>query len=325
MLAINRNNFIRLPGLILLFLLFFSCRQEVEPDNKMNTIKYIERASGEIKQETVPGKGMLKWLYSSATGKAALHLLVKRKAISEIGGWYMDTKMSAKRIPGFIAEHHINIDEFQNAGNYKTFNQFFYRKLKSGARTIQEGIISPADGKILVFPSLKDVRSFFIKGSEFSLDDFLLNGELAQKYKDGAMAIVRLAPPDYHRYHFPATGEASESIKIKGHYFSVSPLALRKSLEIFCQNKREYCTLATDDFGKIIIVDIGATMVGSIIQTYQTGQVKKGDEKGYFAFGGSTLVLLFEKDRIKFDADLIKNTREGLETSIAMGEQIASK
>ncbi|HYQ56234.1 MAG TPA: phosphatidylserine decarboxylase, partial [Draconibacterium sp.] len=143
--------------------------------------------------------------------------------------------------------------------------------------------------------------------------------------KKGEMAIVRLAPPDYHRFHFPASGTASKSIKINGHYFSVSPLALQKSLEIFCENKREYCTLSTEEYGDILIVDVGATMVGSIIQTYEANtQVKKGDEKGYFAFGGSTLVLLFEKGKITFDADLVENTKKGMETTVKVGENIAS-
>jgi phosphatidylserine decarboxylase len=102
-------------------------------------------------------------------------------------------------------------------------------------------------------------------------------------------------------------------------------LALRGSLKIFCENKREYCTLSTEEFGDILIVDVGATMVGSIIQTYEANsKVKKGDEKGYFAFGGSTLVLLFEKETITFDADLIENTKKGLETTVKVGEKIAS-
>ncbi|MFV0590515.1 MAG: phosphatidylserine decarboxylase [Draconibacterium sp.] len=291
----------------------------------MKTIKYIERASGETKTENVPGEGMLKWLYASATGKAALHLLVKRKIVSALGGWYMNTGRSAKRIPDFVKEHNIDLNEYEisTVEGYKTFNQFFYRKLKPGARPIGEDIVSPADGKILVFPALNDVSSFFVKGSEFTLSSFLHNEELAKKYANGSMCIVRLAPPDYHRYHFPAPGVASESVKIKGHYFSVSPLALRGSLEIFCQNKREYSILATEGYGDILIMDVGATMVGSIIQTYQSGKVDKGDEKGYFAFGGSTLVLLFEKGKIRFSPDLIENTDQKLETSIKMGETIA--
>ena len=310
----------------LLLLAFVSCRQEGEANKKMETIKYIERASGELKTENVPSEGMLHWLYASATGKLTLNLLFKRKVVSALGGWYMNTRWSARRTADFVKEHRIDMDEYavSNADDYKTFNEFFYRKLKAGARPIGEHLVSPADGKILVFPTLSDVDSFFVKGSEFSLQSFLCNDELTTKYANGSMAIVRLAPPDYHRYHFPASGTASESVKIEGHYYSVSPLALRGSLEIFCQNKREYTTLQTTEYGDILIMDVGATMVGSIIQTYSSGRVEKGSEKGYFAFGGSTLVLLFEAGKISFDPDLVQHTQNGLETTIRMGENIAS-
>lgn len=295
-------------------------------NNKMETISYIDRASKETKTEKVPGEGMLKWLYTSATGKAALNLLIKRKIISSIGGWYMDTKLSAKRIPAFVKEHNINLAECQisDASNFKTFNQFFYRKLKTDARIIGKNVVSPADGKILAFQSLSHISSFFVKGSEFTLSSFLQNERLAKKYDEGSMAIIRLAPADYHRYHFPASGKVSASTPIKGDYFSISPLALQGSLEIFCQNLREYCELETTNYGDILISDVGATMVGSIIQTYKANtEIKKGDEKGYFAFGGSTLVLLFKKGKITFDSDLISNTKKGLETTIRVGEDIA--
>lgn len=294
----------------------------------METIKYIDRASGETKTEIVPSEGILKWLYSSASGKVALQILFKRKIISSLGGWYMDRKLSAKRIPSFINEHNINLEECQinTVSDFPTFNQFFYRKLKPEARPVGENLVSPADGKILAFQTINDVPDFFIKGSEFTIDSFLQNKELAKKYADGSMAIIRLAPADYHRFHFPASGKVSESEQIDGHYFSVSPFALQSSLKIFCENYREYCILKTNEYGNILISDVGATMVGSIIQTYKANtEVKKGDEKGYFAFGGSTLVLLLEKGKIQFDTDLISNTKNGLETSIKMGENIAKQ
>lgn len=312
---------------VIVLLALLSCQQQAKTNQKeMQTIKYIERASGETKTENVPSEGMLKWLYSSATGKVALNILFKRKTISSIAGWFMDCKFSAKRIPTFIEEHNINVSEFKvnDISQFETFNQFFYRKLKPETRPIGEHLVSPADGKILAFQSLNNVSSFFIKGSEFTIESFLQNKDLAAKYEGGAMAIVRLAPADYHRFHFPASGRISKSKPIKGNYFSVSPLALQSSLRIFCENKREYSILESIKYGNILICDIGATMVGSIFQTYKPNStVNKGDEKGYFAFGGSTLVLLFEKGKITFDEDLVTNTKNGLETSIRMGENIA--
>lgn len=291
----------------------------------MEYIKYIERESGELKKEIVPGEGMLKWLYGSFFGRASLHLLVKRKLITSVGGRFMSSRLSRGQIKRFVKKNGIDLSIYRQTDirSYKHFNDFFYREIQSEERPIGEGIVSPADGKILVFPDMKEVDSFFVKGSEFSLQSFLQNDDLAQKYADGSMAIVRLAPADYHRYHFPLDGQISKSFKIKGKYFSVSPLALKKSLEIFCRNQREYCILENEKYGDVLISEVGATMVGSIIQTYrEESQVKKGNEKGYFAFGGSTVVLFFEKGKMAFDADLVENTKKGMETSIKMGETI---
>lgn len=315
---------------ILTLLLLAGCQNNFEKatlKNENTEIRYIDRHSGKIKTEKVPSKGMLKWLYGTHAGKLSLHILFKRKFISALAGWYMNTRHSARRIPAFIRENQINLNEYQKERPeaYATFNEFFYRKIKPEVRPIGEGVVSPADGKILCFASARELPQFFIKGSQFTLETFLQNKHLAEKYSSGALAIIRLAPADYHRFHFPASGIPSATTRISGHYFSVSPLALRKSLQIFCENKREYAKLRTSEWGDILIVEVGATMVGSILQTYTPEKmVKKGDEKGYFAFGGSTLVLCFEKDKIAFAADLLENTRKGFETSIKMGESIAS-
>lgn len=292
----------------------------------MKTIQYIERESQEIQEEAIPGKGMLKWLYNSPLGKLSLHLLVKRKLFSSLGGWFMNTSFSKKQIDKFIEKYKLDLSVYKisDSSTFKTFNEFFYREIKPESRPLGDGIVSPADGKILAFQSISEVSKFFVKGSEFSVKSFLRDDNLAEKYNDGAMVIVRLAPTDYHRFHFPKEGEISKTKVIKGNYFSVSPLALKNSLEIFCQNQRTYSILKNEKYGDILISEVGATMVGSIIQTYKVNnKIEKGQEKGYFAFGGSTLVLLFEKDKVAIDEDLLENTRKGLETTILMGEKIA--
>ncbi len=294
----------------------------------MKSVHYIERGSKKVQKESVPSEGLMKWLYNTPTGKASLHILVKRKLFSRITGMYMDSRLSRKNINKFIKKYSIDMTMFEPylCGRFKNFNHFFYRKVKTDRRPIGPAIVSPADGKLVAFQSVKDIKSFYIKGSEFSLDTFLNNKELAEKYAKGAMVIVRLAPTDYHRYHFPASGTISESKRIKGKYFSVSPLALKQNIEIFCQNQREYSILNTEDYGDILISEIGATMVGSIIQSYKKDSfVIKGSEKGYFAYGGSTLVLLFEEGKVKIDQDLLDHTRQGMETEIKMGETIAQK
>lgn len=291
----------------------------------MDQIDYIVRESGEQAIEQVPGGGLMRFLYGgNPLGKLALWMLIKRKLFSQIGGWYMSSKRSAKRVAPFVKDYNVPIEIYYSPGvGYKSFNQFFYRKIKPEYRPIEEGVVSSADGKILVFPEIKDSHQFFVKGQPFDINTFLNDVTLAEQYLDGAMAIIRLAPVDYHRYHFPISGQVSENTKIRGAYYSVSPLALRKRLEIFCENKREFAIVNSKDNGKVLICDVGATLTGSIIQTYQSNtNIEKGDEKGYFAFGGSTLILLFEKGKVTFNDDLISNTKAGFETTIKMGEQI---
>ena len=291
----------------------------------MDSIKYTDRKRTTVFEEDVPSGAMLKWFYNVGLGKLALHLLVKRKLFSMLGGWYMNSRFSKGRIQQFIDTYKIDMSVYDIPANgeFRTFNEFFYRTVKPECRPLEDDIVSPADGRILAFQSLKDVSSFFVKGSEFMLESFLQDEKLTHKYADGSMFIIRLAPTDYHRFHFPSSGKISSSKAIKGHYFSVSPLALNKSLEIFCQNQREYSILQTKEYGDILISEVGATMVGSIIQSYQANsEIEKGQEKGYFAFGGSTVVLLFEKGSIKIDEDIVSNTKDGMETLIKMGERI---
>ncbi|MDY0781395.1 phosphatidylserine decarboxylase [Tenacibaculum sp. IB213877] len=288
-------------------------------------IKFIDRKTGEIKTETPPGEGFLNLLYNNPFGKMALLPLAKRKFLSSYYGKMMDKVKSKKRIEPFIKLLGIDMNEAEKLSHeYQTFNDFFYRKLKPNARPIQSGFVSPGDGKLLAFENIDDVHNFFIKGREFTLEEFLNNKELAKKYENASMIILRLAPNDYHRYHFPYDGVPSETTKIKGSYLSVSPYALAANFtRVFCENKREYCTLTTQDKGDVIIAPVGATMVGSIFSTYIPNEpIKKGEEMGYFAFGGSTIVILIDKNKLKIDEDLLKNTQNKMETFVKMGEKI---
>jgi phosphatidylserine decarboxylase len=250
---------------------------------------------------------------------------VKRKIFSDYYGRKLNRASSLYRIDKFLSEYDLNMNHYVGPKDgYTHFNDFIYRKIKPGARPIAEGVVSPADGKLLVFQEINDCNDFFVKGSKFNLSSFMRDDELVKKFEGGSMLIVRLAPTDYHRYHFPASGPASESKLIKGPLFSVNPIALDKSLEIFCQNKRTICVQNSDTYGDILYSDVGATAVGTIHQTYTPNvPLEKGAEKGYFAFGGSTVVLFFEKGKIQFDQDLIDNTKNGIETAVEMGDTIA--
>ncbi len=290
-------------------------------------INYIERKTGEIKTETPPGESFLKFLYYNPLGKLPLNLVVRKKFLTDYYGKKMSEKSSVEKIKPFVEENSINMDESKKrVEDFTSFNDFFIRELKEGAREIATGkdiLVSPADGKILVFNDLKETSKFFLKGDEFTLEEFLMDKEEAKKFIGGTIMIVRLAPVDYHRFHFPADGVIGVSKLIDGYYYSVSPYAIRRNFRVYCENKREVSILKTKEFGDIVLSEIGATMVGGIKQTYKADTfVKKGDEKGYFFFGGSSCVLLFEKNRVEFDKDILENSSKGVETKVYMGEKI---
>ena len=301
-----------------------------ESEMKFEKIKYIERKTGEIKTEKVMGEGILKFLYYNPFGKLALHTVVKRKFLSDWYGRKMSKPESKEKIRSFVEEMDIDMSKYKRSiEDYTSFNDFFYRELKDGARKIDYNknvIVSPADGKILAYQNIKEVDKFFVKGFEFTLEEFFNDKELAKKYEGGTFVIIRLAPADYHRFHFPVDGEISEVKKISGNYYSVSTHAIKTNFKIFCENKREYAILKTEKFGDIAMFDIGATMVGGIVQTYKANSsVKKGEEKGYFLFGGSTCILVFEKDKVIIDKDIIENTQNKIETRIYMGEKFGNE
>ncbi|MEX6626265.1 phosphatidylserine decarboxylase [Tenacibaculum salmonis] len=288
-------------------------------------IQFIDRKSGNKITETPPGEGFLNLLYNNPFGKMALLPIAKRKFLSSWYGKRMDKPNSVTKIKGFVKQLNIDMNEAQKPiEDYVSFNDFFYRKLKRGARPIENGFVSPGDGKMLAFENIADIDKFFVKGRQFTLKEFLGNDTLAEKHKNSSLIILRLAPNDYHRYHFPFKGTPSKMTKIKGDYFSVSPYALASNFtKVFCENKREYCILSSEVKGDIIVAPVGATMVGSIIDTYTPNSpVKKGDEMGYFAFGGSTVVLIVDKNNLKIDADILKNTKNRIETFVKMGEKI---
>lgn len=298
----------------------------IYPLPPQDPIQYYERESGQLKTEKVAGEKWLVWLYYNPIGEATLWALAKRKLVSSIYGNRMDRTSSAKKIQPFIVDFDIDMSVAQKQ-EFSNFNDFFTRKLKADARPVDTSstvVVSPADGKVLAYTDISN-SWFIVKGVRFDVSSFLDNPDLAQKYHDGTLLIIRLAPVDYHRFHFPVSGSISPNKKIDGDYYSVNPFALRKKAEIFCLNKREYSILSNPLFGDVVIAEVGATMVGSIEQTYKGSSVNKGEEKGYFKFGGSTVVLLFEKSKIHIDEDLLNNTAKGYETSVKMGERIGAE
>lgn len=295
------------------------------------SIYYIDRKTGRKEKEIIVGDRFLKWVIDTKIGNTLLELIIKKKVFSTFYGKLQDSRISRRKISSFVEEFDINMDEaeIENITQYKSFNDFFARKLKKEARPISKDknlLISPADGKVLAYENIDINMMLQVKGSYYRLDELLQDNELAREYHKGTCIVVRLAPIDYHRFHFPDSGIPSTSKKIKGHYYSVNPITLRAILEVYCQNKREVSVFNSDNFNKIVMVEVGATCVGSIVQTYEPDRhVNKGEEKGYFKFGGSTVIMLIKEGMVKIDKDIIENTDNGYETKVNMGEAIGRK
>lgn len=292
-------------------------------------IKYYDRKAKTYNIEKVAGDSYLNWTYSSPIGMFLLEKLIKKKVFSKFYGYYCNTKLSKGKIKKFIDDFDIDTSQFKdNPEAYNCFNDFFYRKLKENARPIDKvsnSLISPGDGRLTAFTNI-DLKSLIqIKGITYSLYDFIKNDDVAKKYADGTCLILRLCPTDYHRFHFLDSGFCDVSKKINGTYYSVNPIALKKVNNLFCENKREWSLFHSDNFGDVLYVEVGATCVGSIIQTYSPNKkISKGEEKGYFKFGGSTIVLFFESNAVSIDKDILEQSSLGFETKVNMGETIGN-
>ena len=293
-------------------------------------IKIYNRETKSYEVEQVAGLNYINWSYSSPVGKGFLELFIKKKMFSRIYGLYCSSKLSKKKISKFIDEFDIDTDYLEkDITDFKNFNDFFARKLLEKARPINlntDTLISPGDGRLLAYENINMDNIVQVKGFTYSLRELISNDLIAKEFEGGTCLILRLCPTDYHRFHFIDDGICGPSQKIKGSYYSVNPIALEKVPNLFCKNKREWSIFKSDNFGNIITMEVGATCVGTIIQTYRPNtKIKKGDEKGFFKFGGSTTILFFKKNTIKIDDDIVNETQKGIESLVCMGETIGKK
>ena len=291
-------------------------------------IQYLNRETKELETEQVYGEGFLRWAYGNPLGKIALHSFVKRPFFSKWYGHRMNQPKTTGKILPFLDTYGLDPDDFEKKPDeFTSFNDFFYRKLAPNARPLANApVVFPADGRHLGFEKASEISSVFVKGQKFDVGGLLGCEKLAEKYQDGPLLLSRLCPVDYHRYHFPCAGTPGETRLINGPLFSVSPLALRQRLSYLWENKRTVTELVTEDFGTVICMEIGATCVGSIHQTYPPGEpVEKGQEKGYFAFGGSSTLLMFEPGTVKFDADLLETSQKQTELYAKVNTAVATK
>ena len=302
------------------------------------TTFFYNRAKGELEPEIILGGRMMRIAYASPCHSFLNWPLFGTALCSRLLGWYASSSLSKGRIDSTIEELKIDMADYVVPdGGFKCFNDFFARKLKPGARPFaKDGLCSPADCRLTVYPELHEDTCIPVKGAEFSITELLFGlnrpeptgtaeddrWDLAKEFKGGSLCVFRLCPSDYHRFHFPDDGTLLDSWRIPGRYDSVHPIALEQKIKVFTSNVRQVSMLELAGFGRTAYVEVGAFGVGSIHNTFEGNEFHRGDEKGYFDFGGSTVIMVFTKSAVEYDGDLLEHSANGEECLIRAGEHI---
>lgn len=261
---------------------------------------------------------VLSYLYTNIWGRMMLKPLVKPQ-ISKLAGQYLSSAHSVSMIEPFIQKNNIDMSSYQKR-EYTSFNDFFTRKIKEGKRPIPENpnlLISPCDCKATIY-KIQENTTFSIKHTEYTLRSLLRSPKLAKRFRGGYAFLLRLTVDDYHRYVYAASGKQSKNYHIDGSFHTVNPIA-NDYLPIYKENTREYTVIHTEEFGDVIQMEVGALLVGKISNHTESRTVVRGEEKGFFEYGGSTIVILTQKNRITPREDLLKNTTRGYETKLLQG------
>ncbi|MDR2432879.1 MAG: archaetidylserine decarboxylase [Puniceicoccales bacterium] len=295
----------------------------------MKEIVFFNRYTNTVEEEEIVGELWIRLAHSTAIGRLATALLFKRKLFSVLFGKFASSPASSREIEPFIERYNLKSDSFEKkVSEFTSFNDFFIRKLKPSARPISpksNTITAPTDGRHLAYVNMKNFSPFFIKGEQLSVEDLIVDKATAKKFTNGSVLISRLSPIDYHRFHFPIACVPNKTFLIRGEYSSIHPMAMNGMIDTFLRNKKTSTLLCTKNCGNILMVEIGAICVGSIQQTFVPKKpALKGDEKGYFEFGGSTVILIFENGRVQFSDDILENTASGVETYVLMGDEVAT-
>ena len=281
---------------------------------------YISRERDSEEDIITKSSCFLNFLYNTIIGRLFLKLLIT-KPVSCLAGILMNSRLSKCFIKRFINKNDINVFEYDDR-KYKSYNDFFTRKVIGYKRPInasKDVLISPCDSKMLAFKITKDL-CLNIKNAYYSINS-LVDDNILNEYVDGDALVFRLSTDNYHRYCYIDSGSKGKNHKIKGVLHTVQPISLNK-YNFYNMNSREWTILNTNNFGKVIQVEIGALCIGKIKNAHETHIFKRGEEKGYFEFGGSTIVLLFKKNTIKLDEDIYNNSKENIETIVKYGERI---
>lgn len=288
-------------------------------------LQYWNPYTQRVEAEKVYGDSAMRWLYTHAVGFHLLHHYLTGPFVSRCMGHFYSSVLSRPQIKQFISAYQIPMQEFVET-SYKSFNDFFTRKFKEGMRPFvaePSALPAPAEGRYLGFETMEVYDRFPVKGQALSARELLKNNEWEKNFSQGAVIIARLCPVDYHRFHFPDSGEMLAQYSVPGPLHSVNPFALGSHPNILISNYRVVSILSTDHFGKIAYIEVGALGVGKIIQTHsKLSRFSRGQEKGTFEFGASTIILLLEPGRISLRKDVVENSQKGLETFIKLGDEL---
>ena len=275
------------------------------------------------KIEEIKSTKTLSFFYNTLLGRILLKICTM-KFISDIAGIYMNSRLSKYKIKKFIKDNKIKITDYEKT-NYNSFNEFFTRKIISIKRPInmtKTAFISPCDSKLSVYTISNDL-TLNIKNSYYTIDT-IIDKKILKEYKEGYALVFRLSPTDYHRYCYIDSGYQEKNNKIKGILHTVQPIALKR-YNFYKTNTREWTILHTNNFNEVVHIEIGAMTIGKIKNEHENYIFKKGEEKGYFEFGGSTIVLLVKKGIITIDEDILENSKNNTETYVKYGEKIGKK
>lgn len=284
--------------------------------------KIYSRENKDYYEHKEAGDLGLRFLYNTILGRLILKFLVGQK-VSKMSGKYNDSKHSLKKIKKFVEKNKINMDDFIEE-DYKNFNDFFTRTIKEEKRPMTKNpkrFISPADSKVLAYDITDDLM-LTIKGSTYSLNELVNNEEDLSEFKNGKCLVFRLCVDDYHHYCYPDSGKLLKYNIIDGKLHTVRSISSK--YKIYKVNQREYSILETENFDKIVYIEVGAMMVGKIVNNVQE-TFTKGEEKGYFKLGGSTIVILLKENELILDKDIVNNSKNDIETQVKYRETIGAK
>ncbi len=294
----------------------------------MPDIVYWNRQQKCEETERVYGDASLRWLYGSAFGRFLADHLLTRPFFSKLYGRLQSSRLTGGKVTPFIERFSVPMQEYEDRP-FVSFNDFFTRRFRDEARTFTpkpEEMPAFAEGRYLAYENSRAWERYPVKGKHTPLSVLLNDDALAQKFEGGPVLIARLCPTDYHRFHFPDAGTVASQTRVAGPLHSVNPFALRTKEDILLTNERQIAILDTKNFGTLAFIEVGAICVGRIVQHHAAGYgFKRGEEKGYFLFGGSTVILLGQAGAWKPDADLLEQTALGRETFIRLGERLASR